>query len=179
MVTAWQHSVDTGKLDPDVGLIIDALGLAAESGLPEAAISYTELLKSKGVPLAEEHLAPIVVAWCKVGDLEAAMHSLAVMRAEGIPPSNETARPIVEMIMKGKAGVDLGDEEAVAEVTASVDSAWFTLVESRDRRGVVDVAAGNAVMLACLGVLDFVRCAETFEGLFIYLSLSLLLLSPV
>lgn len=162
MASIWDVAVKTGRVIPDVGLLQEIINLAGHAGLPEFAIEAFQLLKETQAEPPEEHqMAPIVDAWMKTGDLEAAFHSLSLMRFEGAPPSPNTAKPILDGIL---GGLSLGLEKDRLEITTRVDQAWFTLESCLENRGVVDVAAGNVVMQACLAVLDFSRAAETFNG---------------
>lgn len=161
LLTAWTHAVNSSRLSPDIGLITDCLLLFGRAGLPEITLQLLTLLKSKGIPMAEHHYASLLQSWIAIDDLEAAMYTLALMRLEGCPPNSETANPLLGLIVGERPPVTL---EEVEEVTARVDRAWFTLVESKEKRGVVDVTAGNALLLSCLSITDFVRTAETFNG---------------
>lgn len=73
--------------------------------------------------------------------------------------------PILGLIL-GKDGRAPETEKEAEVAVRRVDQAWFALVQSKEKRGVVDVTAANVVLLACLSCADFVRTAETFNGAF-------------
>jgi hypothetical protein len=161
MRNIWEHVVQTGRVSPDVGLVQDCQNLAGASGLTDLAIECLDIYKAREIPLQECHYAPIVHAWTQLNDLEAAYYTLSAMRADGVAPLPETAQPIVSLIV-GKA--DLSSLEERELVASRVDEAWYALLDSKAERGVVDVAAANVVMQACLAIPDFVRATETFNG---------------
>lgn len=161
MRNVWEHVVQTGRVVPDVGLIQDCQNLAGAAGLTDVAIECLDLLKARDVELAEHHYAPVVTAWTRLNDLEAAYYSLAVMRADGVAPLPETSKPILDLIV---GTGDLADKAERELVAGRVDEAWYALLDSKAERGIVDVAAANVVMQACLAIADFVRATETFNG---------------
>lgn len=164
MRNVWEHVVHTGRVSPDTSLVQDCQNLAGAAGLTDLAIECLDFYKAREVPLEECHYAPIVTAWTQLNDLEAAYYTLSAMRADGVAPLPETAQPIVKLIV-GKA--DLSNKEEREQVASRVDEAWYSLLDSKAERGVVDVAAANVVMQACLAIPDFVRATETFNGTFL------------
>ncbi|CDZ98245.1 hypothetical protein [Phaffia rhodozyma] len=161
LISIWDLAVKTGRVTPDIGLLQEMTNLAGSCGLPEFAIEIFQLTKEiQSEPLEEYQMAPIVEGWMKAGDLEAAFHSLSLMRLEGVDLSLEAAKPILDGIT---AGLSLGLEAHREEITKRIDEAWFTLEASKEARGVVDVASANVIMQACLAVLDFSRATETFN----------------
>lgn len=161
MRNVWDHVVKSGRVQPDLGLVQDCQNLAGAAGLTDLVVECLEVFKERAVELQEHHYAPIVCAWAKLNDIEAAYHSLSEMRNDGVLPLPVTAQPIVDLIV-GKS--DLTTEEGKEEVAGRVDEAWYALLDSKEEWGSVDVTAANAVVQACLAIPDFVRATETFNG---------------
>ena len=145
----WQKAIATGILSSlDVGLCTNILNACARRGLPILATDVMNYLARQKSPAKGYHYASLIQSYCRAGDVRTAFKILAIMRAEGVPPTNMTASSIVDAI---STSLDL------------IDRAFFTLQDIKADGGTVDVSAFNAVLDACIIRKDLSRAIATYE----------------
>jgi len=145
----WAKVVKDLAILPDEGLCIEVLNTAGRHGMPLLAADVLRQLELIGVPYQEYHLAPLLEAFVAKGQVKAAFSVLDLFRSSNVPPSLETARPILHVIQR--------DPD-------TIDSAFAMLEELHKEGQTVDVVAGNVVIEACVFLNDLQRAVQTFKG---------------
>lgn len=135
--------------NPDDGLCLATLNVAARHGEPSLASDVFRVLGNREVQFGEHHYAALLESYVVSGDLAAAFSVLAVMRGAGVPPAEHTARPIVLRLTQGD--------------TATPQDA-FEILQSVQRKGkIVDLAALNALMAAHVARADIDAAFEVYN----------------
>ncbi|KAK6346696.1 hypothetical protein TWF696_006814 [Orbilia brochopaga] len=140
-------------LNPDDGLCLKVLNTAARHGAPKLALEVIRILHGRNATIGEHHFAALIAAYAKTGDIASAFRTLTVMRQQGVFPTTTTADAIVEAIVSNGRVTD-------------VDSAYAALKDfatSSSDLEVVDVAAFNAVIAACVRLKDLERALGVFS----------------
>ncbi|KAI0630233.1 hypothetical protein C8Q77DRAFT_1063928 [Trametes polyzona] len=145
----WNKFVHDLALLPDEGCCLQVLHTAARYGLPDLALDVVEILKKINIVWCEHHIAPVIEAMCRHGDIKEAFIMLDFMRQSDISPSLETAEPILEHINAD---------------TDSIDDAWGKLEVIHEEGHRVDVTALNVVIQAAVGLHDLQRAIGTYKA---------------
>ncbi|WVQ84992.1 hypothetical protein IAT38_007156 [Cryptococcus sp. DSM 104549] len=144
METAWTRVKDS--YTPDDGLIVSMLNTAGRWGRPDFA---TRIVADHlgGKPLQEQHLAPMLEAFCNAGDVPSALRVIPAIRAAGLEPSMETLQPIISVLTS-------------AEV---IDEAFYSVEDMHKAGEPVDLAALHVLIAASaeIGDLQRVRATQT------------------
>ncbi|WVW84935.1 hypothetical protein I302_106971 [Kwoniella bestiolae CBS 10118] len=138
--TAWYRV--KSSYTPDEGLILSMLNAAGRWGRPDFASS---ILESLPVPPQEQHLAPLLEAFCNAGEVPNAFHVLVSIRDAGITPTMATVQPIVSVLSN-------------AEV---VDQAFYALEDLYKAGQPIDITALNALIDASARLGDLQRARAT------------------
>lgn len=137
--------------NPDDGLCLATLNVAARYGEPPLASDVFRVLGNRGVQFEEHHYAALLESYAVSGDLAAAFSVLTVMRGAGVPPAEHTAHPIVLRLTQSD---DATPQDA------------FEILQSIQRRGkIVDLAALNALMAAHVARADIDAAFEVYNRL--------------
>ncbi|OJT10263.1 Pentatricopeptide repeat-containing protein, mitochondrial [Trametes pubescens] len=145
----WQKVVHDLHFLPDEGCCLQVLHTAARHGLSELAVDVISVLKNINIVWCEYHIAPVIEALCRHGELKEAIIMLDFMRTNDITPALETAGPILELISKD---------------TEAVDSAWGQLEMLHEEGSPVDVVALNVVIQAAVALQDLQRAIGTYKA---------------
>ncbi|WVR06552.1 hypothetical protein IAU60_003583 [Kwoniella sp. DSM 27419] len=139
--TAWARVSKSHR--PDEGLSLAMLNTAGRWGRPDFASSVLALLPQP----QEQHLAPLLEAFCNAGQVPEALHVLTALRDAGIEPTMATVQPIANA---------LKDVEVI-------DQAFYALEDMKKAGQPVDITALNALIDASgrLGDLQRVRATQT------------------
>lgn len=137
--------------NPDDGLCLATLNVAARYGEPPLASDVFRVLGNRGVKFEEHHYAALLESYVVSGDLTAAFSVLTVMRKAGVPPTEHTAHSIVRRLTQGDGIIP---QDA------------FEILQSVQRRGhSVDLAALNALMAAHVARADLDAAFEVYNRL--------------
>lgn len=137
--------------NPDDGLCLATLNVAARYGEPSLASDVFRILGNREVKFGEHHYAALLESYVVSGDLATAFSVLTVMREAGIPPAENTARPIVLRLTQGDGATP---QDA------------FEALQSVQRGGkIVDLAALNALMAAHVAGADIDAAFEVYNRL--------------
>lgn len=145
----WQKVAHDLHILPDEGCCLQVLHTAARHGLSDLALDVISVLKKINIVWCEYHIAPVLEAMCRHGDLKEALIMLDFMRKSDITPSLETAEPILQLINKD---------------TEAVDSAWGQLEMLHEEGSPVDVVALNVVIQAAVALNDLQRAIGTYKA---------------
>ncbi|WWC70994.1 uncharacterized protein I206_104947 [Kwoniella pini CBS 10737] len=137
---AWRRVKD--NYTPDEGLILSMLNAAGRWGRPDFASSILEYLP---IPPQEQHLAPLLEAFCNAGEVPNAFHVLVSIREAGITPTMATVQPIVSVLSN-------------AEV---IDQAFYALEDMQKAGQPIDITALNALIDASARLGDLQRARAT------------------
>ncbi|KAK8858809.1 hypothetical protein IAR55_003039 [Kwoniella newhampshirensis] len=123
------------------------LNAAGRWGRPDLA---STLLESLPTAPQEQHLAPLLEAFCNAGQVPNAFHVLSSIRDAGLTPTLATVQPIVAVLKN-------------AEV---IDQAFYALEDMHKAGQPVDIAALNALIEASArsGDLQRVRATQMAAG---------------
>lgn len=149
MITSWDRAVKKLNFTPDEGCCISVLHTAGRHGLSSIAPDVIRVLNGMNVEWSERHFAPVIEAFCRDGDVKEAFGVLELMRTKDISPSLETAHPIFELISSSPD---------------AVDEAYGILEDMHNENRVVDVAAFNVVIQACVALIDLQRALGTYQA---------------
>ncbi|WRT68013.1 uncharacterized protein IL334_004988 [Kwoniella shivajii] len=140
--TAWARV--KSSYVPDEGLILSMLNAAGRWGRPDFASTILESLR---IPPQEQHLAPLLEAFCNAGQVPDAFRVLSSIRDAGLTPTMATVQPLVSVLTN-------------AEV---IDQAFYALEDMHKAGESVDITALNALIDASarLGDLQRARATQT------------------
>lgn len=128
----WRKIIDKEIFNPDDGLCLATLNVAARYGDPPLASDVIRILGNRGLRLEEHHYAALLEAYAVAGDLVSAFSVLGIMRRAGVTPAEYTAMPIVTRLV--------GADEATVEKA-------FVILQRLQRTGKnVDIAALNVLI---------------------------------
>ncbi|EEB91768.1 hypothetical protein MPER_09823, partial [Moniliophthora perniciosa FA553] len=144
VIRSWEIVVQELGINPDEGLCIMVLNTAARNGYPDLATDALRVLKESSVPWQEHHFAPLIEAFCRVGQLKEALIAIEIMRSHDVNILSSTALPIVELVQK--------DEDAFDATWTIIDelhkekpihlSIWKTMLEAATALGDLQRAVG-------------------------------------
>jgi hypothetical protein len=149
VIHCWNMLIEDFGITPDDGLCIQVLNTAARAGLPDLASSVLQALKTAAIPWAEEHLAPLLEAFCNGSRLKDAFLALEIASSSGVEPRWGTLRPLV------------------AQATVDIDSLYGAkecLEEISQEQGNLDVSAVNVVIEASLHFNDLQHAISTYKA---------------
>ncbi|OCF56865.1 hypothetical protein L486_05720 [Kwoniella mangroviensis CBS 10435] len=140
--TAWYRV--KSSYTADEGLILSLLNAAGRWGRPDFA---STILESLPVAPQEQHLAPLLEAFCNAGEMPNAFQVLVSIREAGLTPTMATVQPIVSVLSN-------------AEV---IDQAFYGLEDMYKAGQPIDITALNALIDASarLGDLQRARATQT------------------
>ncbi|WWD05331.1 hypothetical protein V865_003404 [Kwoniella europaea PYCC6329] len=140
--TAWYRV--KSSYTADEGLILSLLNAAGRWGRPDFA---STILESLPVAPQEQHLAPLLEAFCNAGEVPNAFQVLVSIRDAGLTPTMATVQPIVSVLSN-------------AEV---IDQAFYGLEDMYKSGQPIDITALNALIDASarLGDLQRARATQT------------------
>ncbi|KAI0374145.1 hypothetical protein BV20DRAFT_962134 [Pilatotrama ljubarskyi] len=145
----WNKVVNDLHFLPDEGCCLQVLHTAARHGLTELALEVIEVLKRINIVWCEHHIAPVIEAMCRHGQLKQAMIMFDFMRKNDVAPTLETAEPIYERI---KTDID------------ALDDAWGQLEVLHEEGQNVDIVALNVVLQAAVALHDLQRAIGTYKA---------------
>lgn len=131
---AWGRVVANKSYTPDEGLLVNVLNTAGRRGSTRIAAEAVQLLSDQGITIREQHLAPLIEAFCREGRVPEALKAVTEMRQAGIEPSMRCVQPIIRVLRTPEL----------------VDQAFFALEDMHKQEPPVDVdvTALNAVIAA-------------------------------
>nr|XP_018262115.1 uncharacterized protein I303_05130 [Kwoniella dejecticola CBS 10117]OBR84273.1 hypothetical protein I303_05130 [Kwoniella dejecticola CBS 10117] len=138
--TAWNRVKNS--YTPDEGLLLSMLNAAGRWGRPDFASTILEALP---VSPQEQHLAPLLEAFCNAGEVPNAFHVLVSIREAGITPTMASVQPIVAVL----SSVDL------------IDQAFYALEDMQNEGQPIDISALNALIDASSRLGDLQRARAT------------------
>lgn len=128
----WRKIIDKDMFNPDDGLCLATLNVAARYGQPQLATDVFRVLGNRELQFEEHHYAALLESYSVAGDLVAAFSVLSVMRNAGVAPTENTARPIFVKLSKA-------DDFAIQNA--------FKILQKMRRIGKpVDIAALNTII---------------------------------
>ncbi|TIA93179.1 hypothetical protein E3P99_00312 [Wallemia hederae] len=145
---AWSIVVAENKTAVDEGTCILVLNACARAPNPQLSTLVIAALKNQYISLQEHHLAPVIEAYSKAGNIKEPFIILGIMRQNKITPQLETAQPIVKAITKS---VD------------AIDDAYYLLQDLHKEGEVIDVSAINVIISASAKLGDMHRALSTFQ----------------
>ncbi|WWC88435.1 uncharacterized protein L201_003346 [Kwoniella dendrophila CBS 6074] len=137
---AWRRVKST--YTPDEGLILSMLNAAGRWGRPDFASTVLESLPAQP---QEQHLAPLLEAFCNAGEVPNAFHVLVAIRESGLTPTMATVQPIVAVLTN-------------AEV---IDQAFYALEDMYKAGQPIDITALNSLIDASARIGDLQRARAT------------------
>ncbi|CAA2976687.1 Hypothetical predicted protein [Olea europaea subsp. europaea] len=165
LLDLYPRLVEQYKFRPTSGLSLSILSNAARLGKPSlasTAISHLRASSTVPVKIEEHHMAPLVEALCRDGQLKKAIGIISTMRKNGVEPVQTTALPIVESILLSYGETPATEEE----LQTSLDSAYdlITSLYNEDPQK-VDLVVLNALLSASVKLNDYHRALGTYKDL--------------
>lgn len=145
---AWSIVVAENNSAIDEGTCILVLNACARIPNPQLSTLVIASLKNQFIPLQEHHLAPVIEAFAKSGNIKEPFILLGIMRQNKITPQLETAQPILDAISKS---------------LDSVDDAYYLLQDLHKQGEVIDASALNVIISASIKLGDIHRALSTFQ----------------
>ncbi|KAK4688370.1 TRIAP1/MDM35 family protein, partial [Tremellales sp. Uapishka_1] len=143
---AWAKVIDQKEYTPDEGMILAVLGVAGRWGRPDLASKALEYLTLLSVRPQEHHLAPLLEAFCRAGQVPDAIQVLSYIRSSGITPSMVTVQPIVVIL---------------SQDVQVLDQAFYALEDMHKAGTPLDITALNALIEASANLSDLQRARAT------------------
>lgn len=161
----YPRIVDEYKFRPTDGLLLSVLKNAGRLGDPKMAITALGHLRAPSTlpfKVEEHHMAPLIEAFCRGGQLVKAIDTIHSMRSNGVPPVQSTAGPITEAITLGYREEKPTEEEQLA----SLEEAYglITSLYSADPKS-VDPVVINALLSASVKLNDYHRALTTYKDM--------------
>ncbi|OCH84665.1 hypothetical protein OBBRIDRAFT_764006 [Obba rivulosa] len=149
VLRTWRKVVKELNITPDEGCCLLVLTTAARHGLSSLGLDVLQILKSMHVVWEEYHIAPILEAFCRDGNVQHAFEMLSLMRANDILPTTETTQPLFELL---------------CSIPGAIDEAWTILDELNKQGKIVDVAALNVIIQTAIAVGDLQMALGVYKA---------------
>ncbi|KAJ3749045.1 hypothetical protein DFH05DRAFT_1439569, partial [Lentinula detonsa] len=147
VIECWKYVVQELNLSPGEGLCMAVLHTAARHGLPDLATDVFRVLRLTGVPLQERHVAPLIEAFCRAGQVKEAFMTVDIMQ-ETIPILPSTLLPILEYVKKN---ID------------TFDSTWALMDEIHKERP-LQLSSLNIIVRAAIALGDLQRAVGAYKS---------------
>ncbi|KAH8155294.1 uncharacterized protein LAJ45_00304 [Morchella importuna] len=145
----WRMIIDKEMFNPDDGLCLSTLNVAARHGQPQLASDVFRVLWNRSFKYEEHHYAALLESYAVAGDLTAALSILPLMRQAGVPPVENTAQPITKRLC---------DDASIQE--------GLNLLKQMKKSGKdVDLAAIHALIAAHIVRRDIDAAFEVYKEL--------------
>ncbi|KAJ3992641.1 hypothetical protein F5050DRAFT_1787455 [Lentinula boryana] len=147
VIECWKYVVQELNLSPGEGLCMAVLHTAARHGLPDLATDVFRVLRLTGVPLQERHVAPLIEAFCRAGQVKEAFMTVDIMQ-ETIPILPSTLLPILDHVKKN---ID------------TFDSTWALMDEIHKERP-LQLSSLNIIVRAAIALGDLQRAVGAYKS---------------
>ena len=91
---AWRNRVETKYLIPSSGICYNVLSTAARQGDARLATDVFRILGNRTHTVRLHQYEALLESYLMASDLETALSVLSMMNASGVPPTEETTRPL-------------------------------------------------------------------------------------
>jgi len=145
----WHKVVNELNITPDEGCCLAVLTTVARHGLSSLGLNVLQVLKSMNVVWEEYHIAPILEAFCRDGNVQQAFEMLSLMRSNDIHPTTETTHPLFELL---------------CSMPGAIDEAWGILDALHESGKAVDVTALNVIIQASIAVGDLQTALGAYKA---------------
>lgn len=108
-----------------------------------------QVIKGLNVAWEEYHIAPILEAFCRVGNVQQAFEMLSLMRSSHIHPTTETTQPLFEVL---------------CSLPGAIDEAWGILDELHQKGKIIDVTALNVILQAAIAIGDLQTALGAYKA---------------
>ncbi|PWW73167.1 hypothetical protein C7212DRAFT_359531 [Tuber magnatum] len=138
---SWFQANDRQLFNPDDGLCILTLNVAARYGDAKLATDVFRVLVNRKFKYEEHHFAALLETYLAADNLPTAFSILNIMESANVPPKPNTTRSIVNKLIQNNSPYD-------------IEAAYEILLAQRKSGNSVHIAALNTIIAAFVRVSD-------------------------
>lgn len=138
---SWFQANDRQLFNPDDGLCILALNVAARYGGAKLATDVFRVLVNRKFQYEEHHFAALLETYLVADNLPTAFSILNIMESANVPPKPHTTRSIVNKLSQNNSPQD-------------IEAAYKILLAQRKSKNPVHIAALNTIIAAFVRISD-------------------------